>query len=87
MTRDEVAVGAEELLEATSAWLAVAVVKQRRAATGLAAIRAKRRACILIFRFLIIEEEQFCCREGRGEKMNVKTRVNRNSNSSRTNPG
>ena len=46
MTREEVIAGAEELLEATSAWLAVAVVKQRRAAIGLAAIRAKRRACI-----------------------------------------
>lgn len=45
--------GAEELLEATSAWLAVAVVKQRRTATGLiAVIRAKRRACIFCyFRF------------------------------------
>jgi hypothetical protein len=46
VTRDAVIVGAEELPEATSAWLAVAVVKQRRNATGLAAIRAKRRACI-----------------------------------------
>lgn len=43
-----VAAGAEEL-EATSAWLAVAVVRQRRvvaAVIGLAAVRAKRRACI-----------------------------------------
>ena len=48
MTRDAVTEGAEEeLLEATSAWLAVAVVRQRRA--GLDAIRAKRRASIFFF--------------------------------------
>lgn len=79
MTRDEVIVGAEELLDATSAWLAVAVVKQRRTAMGLADIRAKRRACIFyILNFLgggsgLSNKQQ---REGEGEM--VKTKANRN---------
>ena len=55
--RDEVAEGAEEeLLEATSVWLAVAVARQRRA--GLVAIRAKRRASIF---FLYLKN--FCGEE------------------------
>ena len=38
----------DELLEATSAWLAVAVARQRRVGS-LVAIRAKRRASIILF--------------------------------------
>ena len=53
MTRDAVTDGAEEeLLEATSAWLAVAVARQRRA--GLVAIRAKRSASIFFGYFKLL---------------------------------
>ena len=61
MTRDAVTEGAEEeLLEATSAWLAVAVVRQRRA--GLDAIRAKRRPSIFFFWYFktFVERKRDC---------------------------